>query len=239
MRITSLRNSEKRSRFLARTAKEAKNYSVHKKVGITLVSLLTLLTVLLYIIAALYKQTGSFTVSVDKYQMTKYGITLCENRDMVNKTSNLNANIDAQITNIAEEWLPDNLDAIDGNHSKDNYVAYTFYLQNTGAVEVPVEYAINISNITNDLDEAIRIRLYVDGEYTNYAKVKSDGTGPERGTQEFYNASTAVYRRIENFAPQETIKFTVVMWIEGNDPDCVDWLLGGKLKADMFINIVH
>ena len=239
MRITSLRNSEKRSRFLARTAKEAKNYSVHKKVGITLVSLLTLLTVLLYIIAALYKQTGSFTVSVDKYEMTKYGLSLSENKDMLNKSSNLNAKIDAQICNIAEEWLPENLDAIDGNHSKDDYVAYTFYLQNTGAVEVPVEYAINISNITNDLDEAIRIRLYVDGEYTNYAKTKSDGTGAEPGTKEFYNSAIAVNRRIDNFAPGDVVKFTLVMWIEGNDPDCVDWLIGGKLKADMFIKVVH
>ena len=104
---------------------------------------------------------------------------------------------------------------------------------------VPVEYAINISNVTNGLDEAIRIRLYVDGEYTNYAKVKSDGTGPERGAQEFYNDTIAVYRRIENFAPQEIIKFTVVIWLEGNDIDCLDWMIGGKLKADMFINIVH
>ena len=239
MRITSLRNSEKRSRFLARTAKEVKNYAVGKRVGLSLLAVLTLFTVLFYIVAALYKQTGSFTVSVDKYQMTKYGLTLCENRDMVNKSSFLNAKIDAEITNIAEEWLPNDLDAIDGNHSKDNYVAYTFYLQNSGAVEVPVEYSINISEITNGLDEAIRIRLYVNGEYTNYAKTKNDGTGAELNTTEFYNASTAVLKRIDEFKPGEIVKFTVVIWIEGNDPECVDWLIGGKLKADMFINIVH
>ena len=239
MRITNIRNSEKRSRFLARTAKEVRNYAVHKKVSVALLSTLTLLTVLFYIVAALYKNTGSFTVSVDKYEMTKYGLSLCENRDMVNKSSYLNADIHKDITNIAKEWLPENLDAIDGNHSGDDHIAYTFYLENSGYVEVPIEYSIDISNITNGLDEAIRIRLYVNGEYTDYAKTQSDGEGAEPYTTEFYNATKAVYSRMENFKPGEVIRFTVVIWLEGNDPDCVDWLIGGKLKADMTINIIH
>ena len=239
MRITSIRNSEKRSRFLARTAKEVRNYAVHKKVSVALLSTLTLLTVLFYIVAALYKNTGSFTVSVDKYEMTKYGLSLCENRDMVNKSSYLNADISETMTNIAKEWLPANLDMIDGNHSGHNHIAYTFYVENSGYVEVPIEYSINISNITNDIDEAIRFRVYVNGEYTDYAKTKSDGTGPEPSTEEFYNAATAVCRRLENFKPGEIAKFTVVIWIEGNDPDCVDWLIGGELKADMFIKVIH
>ena len=239
MRITNIRNSEKRSRFLARTAKEVRNYAVHKKVSVALLSTLTLLTVLFYIVAALYKNTGSFTVSVDKYEMTKYGLSLCENRDMVNKTSYLNADISETMTNIAKEWLPENLDAIDGNHSGDNHIAYTFYLQNTGYVEVPIEYSINISNITNDIDEAIRVRLYVNGEYTDFAKTKSDGTGAEPDTAEFYNLTTVTQKRIENFEPDDTIRFTIVIWVEGNDPDCVDWIRGGKLKADMLIKVIH
>ena len=239
MRITNIRNSEKRSRFLARTAKEVRNYAVHKKVSVALLSTLTLLTVLFYIVAALYKNTGSFTVSVDKYEMTKYGLSLCENRDMVNKTSYLNADISETMTNIAKEWLPANLDAIDGNHSGDNHIAYTFYLQNTGYVEVPIEYSINISNITNDIDEAIRVRLYVNGEYTDFAKTKSDGTGAEPDTTEFYSLTTVTQKRIENFEPDDTIRFTIVIWVEGNDPDCVDWIMGGKLKADMLIKVIH
>jgi hypothetical protein len=128
---------------------------------------------------------------------------------------------------------------IDGNHSGDNHIAYTFYLENSGYVEVPIEYSVDISNITNGLDEAIRIRLYVNGEYTDYAKTQSDGEGAEPFTTEFYNATKAVYKRMENFKPGEIVKFTIVIWLEGNDPDCVDWLIGGKLKAEMNINIIH
>ena len=45
--------------------------------------------------------------------------------------------------------------------------------------------------------------------------------------------------RIDAFEPGEITKFTVVIWIEGNDPDCIDWLIGGKLKVDMVMTVLH
>ena len=45
--------------------------------------------------------------------------------------------------------------------------------------------------------------------------------------------------RINGFEPEEITKFTVVIWIEGNDPDCIDWLVGGQLKVDMLMSIAH
>ena len=92
---------------------------------------------------------------------------------------------------------------------------------------------------TQSLDEAIRLRLYVDGTPTTYAKTRSDGGGAEPGTVEFYSANVMARGRIDSFAPGEITKYTVVLWIEGNDPDCVDWLIGGKLKVDMLMSIVH
>ena len=44
---------------------------------------------------------------------------------------------------------------------------------------------------------------------------------------------------MEVLDPGEVVKFTVVLWIEGHDPDCLDQLIGGQLKAEMKINIVH
>ena len=33
-------------------------------------------------------------------------------------------------------------------------------------------------------------------------------------------------------------KFTIVIWIEGNDPDTTDDIIGGQFKVDMKINII-
>ena len=237
--VSTITSSENRINVLRRTAKEVKTYRVQMRILSLLLVLLLIVTGIVYGIAALYKKTGSFTVSIDKYEMTKYGLTLSESRDMTHNNSYLNAKISEEITNIAGETIPANVDMIDGEHNGRNYIAYTFYLQNAGEVEVAYEYQLNVTNVTHSLDEAIRVRLYVDGNPTTYAKTRSDGKGAERGTTEFYSANVIAKDRIDAFEPGEVTKFTVVIWIEGNDPDCLNWLVGGKLKVDMVMSVVH
>jgi hypothetical protein len=239
MAIRSRYNNDKQSRLLRRTAKEIKSYVVQRRVFLTLLAMLLSLTTLLYIIATLYKQSGSFTVSINKYDMSKYGLSLSETKDMANKSSHINANIKKHMTNIAAEWLPENINSIDGEHNGDDYLAYTFYLENAGAVDVSYQYAIYISDITHDLDEAIRVRLYMGDEFETYAKTRSDGLGAELDSKEFYSSNVVCQDRVDNFKSGDIQKFTVVVWIEGNDPDCVDWLIGGELKLEMMMQIVH
>ena len=233
------RNSALRDSVLRRTAGEIRGYNRTMKVLAALLGMLTVVTSLLFVVAALYTESGSFTVTIDKVEMTKYALTLSESPDMSKMTSNLNAEINESITNIAEESIPANVDMIDGVHNGQNYIAYTFYLQNRGEYEFPVEYSVNMTNITSGLDEAIRLKLYVNGEPTVYAKTRSDGTGPEKGTVEFYSSNVMAKGRIDILKPGEIVKFTVVLWIEGNDPDCLDPLIGGQIKAEMNINAVH
>lgn len=239
MSNNTVASSTKRIGILTRTAKEVRTYRVQKRILTALLICLLLITLLMYGIAALYRKTGSFTVRLDKYDMTKYGLTLSESRDMLHNNSYLNAKIVEQITNIAGETIPDNVDMIDGVHNGANHIAYTFYLQNAGEVSIAYDYQVMISNITQSLDEAIRIRLYTNGEPTTYAKTQSDGGGAEPGTTEFYSANIVARGRVEDFEPGEITKYTVVIWIEGNDPDCIDWLIGGQLKVDMLMNVVH
>ena len=228
-----------RTSFLRRTARETRNYRTRMKVMTAALAVLTLLTGIFFIISALYNRTGSFTVMVSKVDMTQYGITLSESRDMSYKTSHLNAQISESITNISSEIIPDNVDEIDGVHNGANYIAYTFYLQNGGEVPVPVEYTANMSSVTSGLDEAIRLRLYVNGEETTYAKIKRDGSGPEPGTTPFPSATVMARGRVDDLDPGEVVRFTVVIWIEGPDPDCLDPLIGGQMKIDMNFAIVH
>lgn len=37
--------------------------------------------------------------------------------------------------------------------------------------------------------------------------------------------------------PGDTIRYTIVMWIEGNDPECIDDIRGGYVKLNWFLNI--
>ena len=238
-RVRTFLNNEKRARFLIRTAREIKSYQVQKKVLLSLLAMLITITGTFYMLATLYERTGSFTVGVNKIDMVRQGLALSESADLNKLASYLDAEVNEHITNIAEEWIAENVDAIDGVHNGDNYIAYTFYLFNSGEINLNYEYTVNVTNVTNGLDEAIRIKLYTNGTPETFAKTKSDGTGAESGTTEFYSNGIATYKRVDNFAPKSVNKYTIVIWIEGNDPDCVNWLLGGKLKVGMDFNVVH
>ena len=43
----------------------------------------------------------------------------------------------------------------------------------------------------------------------------------------------------KDFKPGDIDKFTIVIFIEGDDPDCIDALIGGEMKMHMEITEEH
>ena len=229
---------DKVTNVIRRTAGEVKRYRIMMRVlPITMAVLVALLAVI-YVISLLYDNYGSFTVTVNKMDNAKYALTLSETPDFANPSGRLNCKANKEITNIDGATLPLDLDNIDGSHNGENYVAYTFYCMNAGTAEVSYEYQVVVSNMSLDIEKAVRVRLYVNGEYTDYARTRTDGTGPEAGTTEFYTERTVTRGQFDNFAPGDITKFTAVIWLEGNDVDCIDTILGGEFKLDMVMNIL-
>ena len=224
---------------LRRTATEVKNYRVMRRLIPIIVGILILILVLAYVISVLYMKFGAFTVMINKFDNLEYSLTLSDNENFDVQTSRLTAEIDEVITNIDGSTLPDFLDNINGEHNGENYVAYTFYCKNAGKKPCNYTYELYIANMTLNAEKAVRVRLYVDGEYTDYAYPRTDGgTGPEPGTVAFQSGNTIVKKEIKNFKPDQVTKYTVVIWLEGNDPECVDNILGGEFKVDMAMNII-
>ena len=233
------RHNERQITALRRTAKEVRHYRVNIRLLSIILAMLLIFTMAIYIVAVLYRNSGRFSVNIDKYEMMEYGLSLSESRELTYMRSQLNAKISEKMTNISEKSIADNVDMIDGEHNGRDYIAYTFYLVNAGEQALAYEYEVKFSNVTNSLDEAIRLRLYVNGEPTLYAKTRSDGGGAEPGTTEFYSDNVMTRGRISNLQPGEVTKYTVVIWLEGNDPDCIDWLIGGTMKVEMEMSVVH
>ncbi len=229
-----------RAGALRRTAKEVRNYRVMVKILVAGIAAVASLMAAVFVGAALYKNTGAFTISLNKEEMRKYGLTLSETADMRYKTSYLNARIEENMTNIDGKLdIPSNVDEGEGEHNGQDYIAYSFYLQNAGELEVSYEYSIAISNITNGLDDAIRVKLYKDGVPTTYAKSSRtiEGCEPD-ADEEFYSSTEVVRGRTDKFKPGDKTKYTVVVWIEGNDPECLDYAIGGTVKLDMKMSIL-
>jgi len=228
------------SATLRRTAKEAKRYTMLMRVFGLLVIILTALIAVAYAISYFYDKFGSFTVRINKYDMVRQGLTLSETPDYEIANARLDADIVHDMTNISGEDLPKNIDSINGAHNGESYIAYTFYLINSGDDTLTYTGEMSIENVSKGVDEAIRIAVYRNGEKTVYGKTKSDGSGKEKDCDSEFTSSTIVMTtEHEKFEAQAKDKYTVVVWLEGNDPDCVDAIIGGTLKLSMNFRITE
>ncbi len=243
---------------LRRSAGEIKRYRAYRRIVPAVIGLIVLLLVIIYIISLLFNKYGSFTVSVRDIRDNRYALSLSESDKFPNATSRLNSKAAKDITNIDGNTLPDNLNDVNGEHNGDNYVAYTFYVKNTGELECSYHYELMISRMTVGIDAAARVRVYFNSDYykaetgeynysgahIDYAKPKTAGNGapevdPEnRVMTNFVSGNTVTNGTVDGFKPGDITKITVVIWLEGNDPDCTDDILGGEFKVDMVFDII-
>ena len=176
---------------LKRNARRIKNLNKWRKIVPAVLGILAAVLVMMYVASLLFLKNGTFTVSVKDYGDTRYSLTLCENADFKRKTSRLSVKAVENVNNISVADLPTNLNDTDGSHNGENYLAYTFYLQNSGTEACTYSYKIAITRATLGIDGAARVRVYFNpdyyrastGEYnysgacTDYAKLVTGGNG--------------------------------------------------------------
>jgi len=142
--------------------------------------------------------------------------------------------------NISIKWLPDDINKAEGgNHNGENYIAYTFYLENKGDEKIDYWYSVIVDDVIKNVDDAVRFMIYINDEKKVYAKVNSITKKPEPDTIAFKNDKdgTVILEERAKMKPSEIDKITIVIWLEGDDPECVNAILGGEMK--MHMNIVE
>ena len=211
---------------------------IKKIVKLSLLFLFLIFTII-YVFLYIAYQGGRFTVSLDKNLLNGKNVYLSESGKKKDKSLSLSAETIQYMDNISIKWLPNNIDEGTGAHNGDNYIAYSFYVVNAGKEEVHYWYEIDIDDTIKNVDEAVRIMIIQNGDKIVYAK-KSKATGEkEEGTKPFVSESIAVLEQRKNFKPNSKDRFTVVVWIEGDDPECKNELLGGEIKMHMDITEEH
>ncbi|MGN1326555.1 MAG: hypothetical protein ACI4VQ_00490, partial [Clostridia bacterium] len=180
------------------------------------------------------------TVALDEDLAKKSGLVMYESLADKNERKIRKADQLEFVDNISINWLPDNLDSQgEGTHNGENYIAYTFYIENKGADVINYWYKIAVDDVIKDVDKAIRVMLYRNGEKEVYAKANESSGQAEAGTVAFKTDDCVVEKQRTEFKPGDIDKFTIVIWVEGDDPDCVDALIGGMMKMHMDITEEH
>ncbi len=206
-----------------------------KIIKITRLALLIIMLLLLisYVVIGIVYNSGSFTIRMDRNLHFSRGIIIYDDPDYKVFRTELRAEPVDYLDNISYRWLPDNLNEYPGgSHNGENYIAYTFFVENFGGHIADYWTEINIDHVMKNVDEAVRIRVYRNGEYITYAKMGSNGE-PEPNTVPFRTDALVTLNHVPEFSPGDINKYTVVIWIEGTDPECTDNILGGEIKISM------
>ena len=205
----------------------------YSKLALLIIFLLLLLA---YVVVGVIYNNGNFSITLDKNLYYDKNLIVYDNNDYKVFRTELYATSVESFDNISERWLPNDLDEHSGgSHNGENYMAYTFYIENFGTQTSDYWSELVIDDVIRNVDEAVRVRIYKNGIPTTYAKAARNGE-PEDGTVAFESDKLIVTDHVENFAPKEKIKYTVVVWLEGRDPDCTDNILGGEIKLHMEFN---
>ncbi len=200
-----------------------------------------LLLMLLFVVLSLAYNGGAFTVTLDPNFHTKTGIAIYTDEVKREHVRRLYAKELKYMDNISIEWLPKNYKTFEGgDHNGENYIGYTFYVENQGTENQRYWYALYIDDVIKNVDEAIRIMIIVnDKDITVYAKENPLTHEAEKGTVKFYKHDMPVLEKRDSFKPGDIDKITIFIWLEGDDPECIDNLLGGEIKIHMEITEEH
>lgn len=189
----------------------------------------------LYLILYVVNSNGYFTIKLDKNLKSERHILLSSDSEFSAETVEIKVKGLEYMDNITEGWIPfDELISKEGDHSDDNYIAYTFFVKNDGNENVDYKSKIVIESVIKNVDEAVRVALYTNGERKVYAKKAKDGNA-EPNTISFLSNRLVMQQDRDNIKPGEIDRYTVIVWLEGKDPECIDDIIGGEMKMAMVI----
>lgn len=193
---------------------------------------------IIFLISMLVTKWGDLVIEIDRPAVAR-GLALSETEDFNNKSVALSAKQALDVTNITYSWLPVDLDTSkDGEHNGDNYVAYTFYVRNDGEEAFPYDAVLDITGVAKSADEACRVMVYKNGQKSIFAKGQySDREKAEPNTVKFIDDKTVYRTRTESIEPGDKDKYTIVIWIEGEDPECVDEIRDGFVRMRMLFQV--
>ena len=223
-------------------------YSIRKKV--TTRALIVVGTIIALIVFLTYygTQVGNFVISIKG--MYDAGISLYDNSNEKQLTTRLTAAPLGKGIDADYSYIPNDIGSIDGSHNSEDgrYLAYTFYLVNSGTIDCDVRMEMSLTESRKDIQKILRVLVIKDSDNKEdgivYAAPKDDGS-VETITDGIYDYGPTVpfsgdqvfSTEYSDFLVGEVYKFTIVMWLDGWDTDESQEMLGGALKTQVNFSI--
>lgn len=212
--------------------KQKNKLSREKKVtlGLIITGILSFLVVLITI----YGQfTGTFLIKLTSAAerkgillATDYGFETETERLVLNPISEIEDIIESNIVRIDEILASEGGQYVDPDGNK-YYIAYTFYIKNSGQEVIDVKYDLMIAKQHKRLGEALAIIMYID---------ELDGTQPEKEVYYKPEGSNLMgTKKFADFEPGDIKKITIIAFIDGHYS--TPQMLGGAVKIQLIFGV--
>ena len=217
----------------------------------------------LYLLSYYGQQVGDFTIDLSQELYIDKTMILSESVDFNTKNSRLVAVPLGNVNPIGQyghpEKLPIEVEASmdefqNGSHNGLNFFAYTFYAKNNGEENFSYNLAVYIDESQNNVDSAVRIMIIREQDIAGKKLVKTDVYAkpqgihgefpgePEPGSKPFLSSKKIIDNNRYDFNVGQIDKYIVIMWLHGEDPDCVDIpgrsIRGGQITVSMKFNVI-
>lgn len=190
---------------------------------------------ILFIMSFMQEKMGNFTINLNRLELYRRGISISADGNFTDPTARLSANTVSDATNISMADLPADINDVEGDHNGKNYMAYTYFVRNAGKEDVGYIARITLDNAAKGAQQAARVLVWRNNDRMVYAAPAAGG-GPEPGCTSFLSDSTVCEYTVEDFQVGDVDKYTVVIYLEGDDPECVDTIVGGSVQFSMNID---
>lgn len=190
---------------------------------------------LLYLVLYVVNSNGYFTIKLDKNLKVERHILLSSDSEFSAETVEIKVKGLEYMDNITESWIPmDEVIKKEGDNSGDNYIAYTYFIKNDGEQKTDYKSKIVIESVIKNVDDAVRVAVFTNGEKKVYAKKAKNGK-EEPNTIAFLSNHLIMEQERNGLEPGQMDRYTILVWLEGKDPECIDDIIGGEMKMSMVI----
>lgn len=191
---------------------------------------------IIFIFITVYAQhAGVFTINMT-HDLADKGIILSESLSFEEESDTLSVEaIDNALDILGSSIKLAEVEATDGQYYDEHfdYVAYTFYIKNTGLETINLSYNLQVLEEYKNVGDATIVRIiqsqYVEG---NTFINRIDNQYMKEDNNKSFASDT-----VEIFQPGEIRKFTLLMWFDGRytTPD----MIGGAIKFNFTFGIVN
>lgn len=206
-----------------------------------------ILVTLIVILAYFGQNVGSFSIKLGD-DLTSRQIFISEKEDFSWYDSRLEAASVKEANVIMYPFIKaKECRNTDGSRIWENnsYVSYTFYLKNMGREIVNVMQQCSITGKNDGLELVTWLEYFEDD---NEGIVYQGGNVPDKASDPFFERypdpklydlenNIAYENKFYDLHPGDVKKFTLITWVDSQDPDLSEEILGGTIRFEIYFSL--